>query len=68
MWVQYNSYRYSDGLVGSKKEIINPIPIMREHKLYEPTAAGQYTVTPGVEGKSYSITIHGVNSGYSGAL
>ena len=68
MWVQYNSYRYSDGLVGSKKEIINPIPIMREHKLYEPTAAGQYTVAPGVEGKSYSITIHGVNSGYSGAL
>lgn len=68
MWVQYNSYRYSDGLVGSKKEIINPIPVMREHRSFEAALGGQYSVTPSSDGKGYTVTIHGVYSGYSGVF
>ncbi len=66
LWVNYPGYRFTDGYTETRKEIVNPIPAMRERTVYQDPQAGQYFIAPGIDNKSYDIRIYGVYSGFTG--
>jgi hypothetical protein len=66
LWVNYPGYRFSDGFTETRKEIVNPIPTMRERSIYADPVAGQYFLSPSNDNKNYDIRVYGIYSGFTG--
>jgi hypothetical protein len=68
IWIHYPGYRLSDGKIdASRKEIYNPIPLMRKSLPYEYPAAGQFTISVDQSNdKYYNLTVHGLDRSYTG--
>lgn len=69
VWVHYQSFDYSNSKIDiGHKEIVNAIPIMRKKFEGGIPLPGQYELTTDADTYLHSITLYGINSGYSGKL
>lgn len=68
VWVNYKGYRLEDGAVEpNRKEIYNPIPIMRQRAPNEFPRAGQFSVSLNKSNEKYfDVTVHGVDRNFTG--
>mgnify|MGYP001401733114 CR=1 FL=1 len=66
VWVNYQSFDYLTSKIDvAHKEIVNAIPIMRKKFDGKVALTGQYEISIDSDTYLHSLTIHGINSGYT---
>lgn len=69
VWVTYQSFDYLTSKIDvAHKEIVNAIPIMRKKFDGKVALPGQYEISTDSDTYLHSLTIHGINSGYTSNL
>lgn len=69
VWINYQSYDYYTSKIDvGYKEIVNPVPIMRKKFDGSISLPGQYSISTDSDTYLQSITLYGINSGYTSKL